>query len=66
MSIGGSEVDHGIMLRERGSLVLRPNDGGWWRLSAETDADGLLGARVRVEGVRAGFDLLDVKRIERC
>lgn len=41
------------------------DDGGRWRLDVGTRGHALVGKRVRVEGVRAGFDLLDVLSIER-
>lgn len=44
-------------------LILQRDDGGRWRLDAGRRADSLLGRRVRVQGTRSGFDLLDVQRI---
>lgn len=52
-----------MLLRERGALILRRDDGGRWRLDADPGAERLLGRRVRVQGVRSGFDLLDVQAI---
>ena len=53
----------GLLLRDDGKLILQRDDGGRWRLWAPRKADRLLGQRVRVEGVRCEFDMLDVKRI---
>ena len=53
-------------MRDGPCLVLRRDDGGRWRLNADAKADALLGCRVRVRGMRSGFDLLEVQRIEPC
>lgn len=45
-------------------LVLQRDDGGRWRLDVGRRAESLLGRRVRVQGRRAGFDLLDVQQID--
>jgi hypothetical protein len=66
MPIGKVYTEEGLLLRQRGGLVPQRNVGGRWRLDGDPDADGLLGQRVRVEGVRADFDLLEVIRIARC
>jgi hypothetical protein len=66
MSIGKVHVEQGRLLRERGSLILQRDDGGRWRLDADALCEELLGLRVRVEGVRSDFDLLEVSRIVRC
>ncbi|AGH50165.1 hypothetical protein G432_12220 [Sphingomonas sp. MM-1] len=55
----------GILLEQRGELVLEVAGGGTWRLDAGWKARRLLGMRVNVVGVRDGFDLLAVERIER-
>lgn len=56
----------GLLLEHRGALVLDVEDGGTWRLDAGRSARRLVGQRVRVEGIRDGFDLLAVKRIDRA
>lgn len=66
MPLGSSHDETGLLLREGRFLILRRDDGGRWRLDADPDAEKLLGRRVRVEGVRSGFDLLDVRRITPC
>jgi hypothetical protein len=53
----------GLLLREASCLILRRDDGGRWRLEADGDAEKLVGQRVRVMGVRSGFDILEVRRI---
>lgn len=55
----------GILLEQRGELVLEVAGGGTWRLDAGWKARRLLGTRVKVVGIRDGFDLLGVERIER-
>ncbi len=41
-------------------LVLSLVDGGVWALDTDPNAKQFLGQRVIVEGVRAGFDRIDV------
>lgn len=65
MPRGSFHSETGLLLRQRGGLILQRDDGGRWRLSADADAEQLLGQRVRVEGLRSGFDLLEVTRIIR-
>jgi len=66
VSIGKLQSEEGLLLRQRNALILQRDDGGRWRLSADQDAKELLGQRVRVEGIRSDFDVLDVVRIVRC
>lgn len=56
----------GILLEQRGGLVLDVVGGGTWRLDAGWKARRLLGMRVKVVGIRDGFDLLAVELIERA
>jgi hypothetical protein len=44
-------------------LILEVDDGGVYALDADRGARKLLGHRVIVEGVRSGFDRLDVEWI---
>ena len=64
MPRGSSHDETGWLNDVRGQLTLRRDDGGTWRLDAPTSAHMLAGKRVRVVGVRADFDLLDVKLVE--
>lgn len=66
MPKGSRHDEQGLLLSDRGRLVLRRDDGGHWRLQADWNAYRMVGRRVRVEGVRCGFDLLDVERISLC
>lgn len=66
MPLGSRHDEAGLLLREGGALILQRDDGGRWRLDADPASEALLGKRVRVIGVRSGFDLLDVATIERC
>ncbi|HTU12124.1 MAG TPA: DUF5818 domain-containing protein [Allosphingosinicella sp.] len=56
--------EEGRLLTERGHMILQREDGGRWRLESDADLTPLLGARVRMTGMRAGFDLLVVTQIE--
>ena len=66
MPIGKFHSEEGLLLRQRGQLILQRDAGGRWRLDTDPQAEELLGLRVRVEGVRSDFDLLEVSRIVRC
>lgn len=61
---GSRHVETGLLLQGKPWLVLRRDDGGEWRLDAPARAYRLVGQRVRVDGVRDGFDLLAVEAIE--
>jgi hypothetical protein len=66
MPRGTQHDETGLLLREGRFLVLQRDDGGRWRLDVDSATVALLGRRVRVQGIRSGFDLLDVQRIEPC
>lgn len=66
VSVGSYHAETGLLLRQRGRLILQRDDGGRWRLEADAEAERFLGQRVRIEGVRADFDVLDVSRIAPC
>lgn len=53
----------GILLTERGRLVLARDDGGIWLLDAGWRTRRHLGRRVRITGIRDGFDLLAVTSV---
>ncbi|MBZ9648448.1 MULTISPECIES: DUF5818 domain-containing protein [Sphingomonadaceae] len=61
----GSEHDlTGILLENGFYPILRTPGGGEWRLDITKRHKHLFGTRVRVIGVRDGFDLLAVQKIE--
>jgi hypothetical protein len=64
MPRGSRHVETGVLLEGPHGLVLRRDEGGEWQLDAPFSARRLVGRRVRVEGVRDGFDLLAVTAIE--
>lgn len=66
MPVGKFHSEEGLLLRQRGRLILQKDGGGFWTLEADPAAARMLGLRVRVEGVRSGFNALDVARIVRC
>lgn len=53
----------GMLLHDRGQLCLRVDDGGTWCLQTDPDACRLVGRHVSLEGIRIGFDLLDVEAV---
>lgn len=65
MPLGTHHELEGMLLRQDGQLFLRVDDGGTWRLDAPFGAEQLVGARVSVAGLRAGFDLLEVETLRR-
>ena len=54
----------GILLENGLYPILRVPDGGEWRLDILKRHKHLLGTRVKVVGIRDGFDLLAVDHIE--
>ncbi|WP_311270362.1 DUF5818 domain-containing protein [Sphingobium sp. WCS2017Hpa-17] len=55
----------GILLDDGLYPILHVSDGGKWRLDISGSFRHLLGHKVRVQGTRSEFDMLDVDRIER-
>ena len=66
MPRGTRHVETGLLLEGQrpANLILQRDDGGVWQLDASAAVWAYLGRRVRVRGVRAGFDLLEVDQIE--
>jgi len=62
--MGTAHDETGLLLWEGPHLVLARDDGGRWRLDGPARLEKLVGRRVRVLGVRSGFDLLDVRRFD--
>ena len=55
----------GLLMKAGRSLTLEIDGGGSWRLEAPwRRTSHLLGRRVRVVGIRDGFDLLAVQSID--
>lgn len=65
MPIGTQHEIVGVLRRGREGLVVKVAEGGIWRLDAGWLAGRLIGHRVRIIGIRDGFDLLAVRSIER-
>lgn len=65
MPLGTRHDFIGMLLHRDGQLVLLPEAGGEWRLDVPRHAHRLAGYRVRITGVRDGFDLLAVQTIAR-
>ncbi|MFC3792222.1 DUF5818 domain-containing protein [Sphingobium agri] len=63
MPRGLCHVETGILRPGRWGCALETDGGGIWQLDAPRAARRYLGMRVKVEGRRSGFDLLDVHRI---
>ena len=66
MPLGTRHVETGILRPSQfGLYALEMDGGGIWQLDVGWGwkAQKLIGQRVMVEGTRAGFNLLDVKRM---
>lgn len=64
MPQGSRHCETGLLLRGDLGLVLRLDDGGEWQLDAPGRARRYIGQRVRIEGIRDGFNLLAVTKLE--
>ena len=53
----------GLLLTSDRGLLLQIDDGGVWALDTDPGADRHAGRRVVVEGIRSGFDRIDVEWI---
>ena len=63
MPLGTQHSEVGLLLEDRGLIVLRCDDGGTWRVEATLDLREHIGRRVEINGRRDGFDLLAVERL---
>ena len=63
MPLGSRHRVSGLLKGASRGFVLEVDDGGVWALDLDHDPNALLGRRVTVEGVRSGFDRLDVEWI---
>ena len=59
-------AQEGLLLRQRGRLILQCDDGAVRILRMEIGAVSMLGERVRVEGVQTDANELEVSRIVPC
>jgi hypothetical protein len=64
MPLGTHHDVTGMLYQSGRGLELHVDGGGVWALDAPGRARKLVGQRVRVKGLRTGFDLLDVRGIE--
>lgn len=64
MPLGTNHRINGLLLSKRGQLVLQVDGGGVWRLEDDPGLSKYLGKRVCIEGIRSGFDLLTINRID--
>jgi hypothetical protein len=54
----------GLLLRKGGGFVLQRDRGGQWRLDLHRVPVDLVGKRVRVIGVQADAELVDVEGVQ--
>lgn len=60
MPRGTTHIIEGLLLEGTIYPVIRVDGGGEWRLDLPRAMRRYIGRRVRVTGVRSGFDMLDV------
>lgn len=63
MSLGNRRRLPGMLLNSARGPVLQMDDGGVYALDLDQSAQALVGQRVTIEGVRSGFDRIDVEWI---
>ncbi|MGC4252655.1 MAG: DUF5818 domain-containing protein [Sphingobium sp.] len=63
MPRGARHVETGILRPGRWGYSLEMDGGGVWQLDIGGSARRYLGQRVTIEGIRSGFDLIDVHHI---
>lgn len=63
MPIGSHHNETGMLVQDGDLLYLQRDAGGYWHIDAPDKVRTLLGRRVRVIGVRTGFDRLTAKLI---
>lgn len=63
MTLGTRHRVKSRLITSTRGLMVEVDDGGVYVLDADPDAAKLIGRRVIVEGIRSGFDRLDVEWI---
>jgi hypothetical protein len=63
MPLGTEHVIEGVLTAGTTYPMLLPDAGGQWRLDLPRRFHSFLNRRVRVEGIRSEFDMLDVTKV---
>lgn len=63
MPRGTTHSIDGLLVTGSPYPLLRPDNGGAWRLDLPAKFRSLFDRRVRIEGIRCGFDMLDVTKV---
>jgi len=63
MPRGTRHVETGILRPGKWGYSLEVDGGGVWQLDIAGSARRYIGQRVTIEGIRSGFDLIDVHRV---
>ena len=58
-----THIIEGLILQGSVYPILRTDDGGRWQLDLPQHYHAMVNRRVRVEGTRSQFDMLDVTRV---
>jgi hypothetical protein len=64
MSEGSIYRHKGLLLHQRGGVILQMTEGVRWRLQLKEKVDHLIGEQVDVEGIRVDEGVLEVTRIK--
>ena len=64
MPLGAPVDETGLVLQDGPRIILRVDDGGEWQLDLRSRHGRPLGRRVRVQGMRSGFNLIDVDELQ--
>jgi len=64
MAVGDPIDELGMLLRDGGGFLLQRDLGGRWRLDMHRMPVDLVAKRVRVIGVQAGEELVDVEGVQ--
>jgi Protein of unknown function (DUF5818) len=63
MPRGTTHIIEGLLLEGAIYPTLLPDSGGQWQLDLTWNYHKLINRRVRIEGIRSGFDMLDVTKV---
>jgi hypothetical protein len=64
MPLGAWIDETGLVLKDGHRTILRVDDGGEWQLDLRWRHGDPVGTRVRVQGKRSGFNLIDVEKLD--
>ncbi|MDB5713584.1 MAG: hypothetical protein JWO15_981 [Sphingomonadales bacterium] len=63
MPIGTNRRLEGMLEQVERGFTLLTDQGDVWLLGTESDATAMIGQRIKIEGIRTGFDRIEVEWI---